>query len=1040
VILTLTWKEYREHRSIWLAMVVMTGLLSFGMASLISPRSGGDARLEVVGLTVLGMAAAYGLVCGGMMFAGEREAGTLVFLDIFLGRRGLLWFWKLVIGLVWVLTEALAVALLLHLLKQDPPPWLRMLIGIGPDPAEVPGAFRSLPPASLWFIAVPLVTLEAYAWGLLGSSLTRRVLSGAALATLMIAPLWLLTIFTPPPVFLGIRLITAGMVLFFSLATFLSQSRETLQGPPPRTEEPHPLRRRLRDWEGGRKFELERRAPEGAWGDRPLPDVDLVLPVVATVATEERVVRRGRRPAQANSHAQVLWWLTFRQAWLVFGILAAVAGLAGLLLPLGGQVLWPVGTLLLGVACGTAAFAPEQSDLSYQFLGAQHLPLRKFWGVKILFWFAAAVLLALVFLAGGGLALLGKALFAARPHDLGPGADPWQAAPPPPPDPAPSAGFAFGPLAAILGPVSFFGPWLLYGFCTGQLFVLFCRKAVLAVLLASVVGAAALGLWLPSLLCQGMGGWQVWLPPLALLAATRFLMRAWVGGRIKEWKPLAAVAGFGLAALAWVGVNYGFRAWEVPDVGQPMDRTAFRASVPAGRSNPAGQKIQEALGELEDAKGNVAVWRARLAEADRLPAGVLESPPADGPSPTPRYLPACKKMTDQLRVLAAEALKQPRPAFALEHLAQLAREAGKTQPILEEMAQAPALAQAAVDAAVTDPAVEPVAQILALSRTLRNKAPLASYQAGVEAEASALDALDLWLAAGKPAPGRLAWALEVLNRHAAQTPPPLDCLRAECNRAAGVLNSPINWTFHPGPGTPGLIRQAWLADGIALSLETPWEKERRTRLWRVVWAGLFRALETPYWELPGTAQELVADKWVTGEILRGWLPAADGPGASLTAARLARLLDASWLSDERLFAPVVPLRAAATRARWRLDSCRLRVALALYRLREGKPARTLEALVPGYLPQLPGDPYSGQAFRYRVAQQQEHLEFAGDEPFEGKNGPDRGHVQPGQGILWSTGPDRVSHDGRHHGGGLADDDPRWANEGLDLIAVVPYWP
>jgi len=27
------------------------------------------------------------------------------------------------------------------------------------------------------------------------------------------------------------------------------------------------------------------------------------------------------------------------------------------------QVLWPVATLLLGIACGTAAFAPEQRDL-----------------------------------------------------------------------------------------------------------------------------------------------------------------------------------------------------------------------------------------------------------------------------------------------------------------------------------------------------------------------------------------------------------------------------------------------------------------------------------------------------------------------------------------------------------------------------------------------------------------------------------------------------------------------------------------------------
>ena len=95
MILTLTWKEYREHRSIWLTMVVMTGLLAAGLALFATPEEG----LVRVGLSVLGMAAVYGVVCGAMMLAGEREAGTLVFLDIFLGRRGLLWLWKSLIGM-----------------------------------------------------------------------------------------------------------------------------------------------------------------------------------------------------------------------------------------------------------------------------------------------------------------------------------------------------------------------------------------------------------------------------------------------------------------------------------------------------------------------------------------------------------------------------------------------------------------------------------------------------------------------------------------------------------------------------------------------------------------------------------------------------------------------------------------------------------------------------------------------------------------------------------------------------------------------------
>src|SRR5207245_348514 len=117
-------------------------------------------------------------------------------------------------------------------------------------------------------------------------------------------------------------------------------------------------------------------------------------------------------------------------------------------------------------------------------------------------------------------------------------------------------------------------------------------------LLASLTTAGVLGLWLTSLLCRGMSGWQLWLPPLVMLLATRMLVRAWAGGRIKERKPLAALIGFALAALFWIALNFAYRAWEIPEVGEPLDRQAFRASVPTGRTNQAGQKIQEALGEI----------------------------------------------------------------------------------------------------------------------------------------------------------------------------------------------------------------------------------------------------------------------------------------------------------------------------------------------------------------------------------------------------------------------------------------------------------
>jgi hypothetical protein len=990
VILTLAWKEYREQRAIWLTMAVMTGVLGFGLAQLVAPEGTEAARTEISTLIILGLAATYGVVCGAMMFAGEHESGTMVLLDIFSGRRELLWLWKFLFGVVLSLSEALAVALVLHLLGQRIPGWLPILVGQSHSPRGFidPSRMADALSTGIWFLVVPAVTLEAFAWGLLGSALSRRVLSGAALAAVMVAPLWLFTVFAPPPVFVGIRLAAAGVALFLSNVIFLTQPREPVLGPPPPLEPPEPLRKRLDQWEGGRKFELERRAPQLAGKDGS----DLDIPVVMVEARPGRQVVRRRPPRvrPARSAGQVLWWLTLRQAAVPLAILAGVAVVVGFMVPAQGQVVWPVATLLLGVACGTAAFAPEQRDQSYQFLAAQHLPLRTVWNVKLIFWLAAAVLLALLLLAGGGILNLGKSLVALRPAPAGPAGGPLDVPPPEAADPAP--GFRFGTLQHLFGPALFFGVWLAYGFAAGQLLVLYCRKAVLAVLLSVLVAFGALAAWMPSLLCGGLGRWQLWLAPLAALAATRLLFRAWAGGRIKERRPVAAMVGVALGLFVWAAGTFAFRAWEIPEVGEPVDREAFRMALPQGQKNLAGQKIQEAVEEVQRPGGREGPWLPAVEEAARLPLGMIESPL--------RYLPELRVLTDKLQGRAKDALGRGDPEQALEHFVQM----------------------------------------LALSRNYRHKAPLALYLLGVEAEHKGLDFLDTWFAQRKPTPQMLRRIFDELNRHAGRTPPPLDCAQTECYRAGRLLANPPGWTFYSGTEGAGRIRERWLAGWIAASLDTPWEEERKIRLWQLVWAGLFRGAATPYWRLPQHSGNFDNVKPATRQVLMGWLPAAEGPGSSVTVDRLARLLDGSWLADEQLFTLVVPLRAAATQARWRVEAHRLALALALYRLKEGKPAARLDDLVPSYLPKLPLDPYSGRAFRYRVSQG-EVLHFAdADEDFQGRGGRDKGVVRAGQGIVWSTGPDRADNGGRRHGGRLPDHDPRWAGEGFDLVTLVPHWP
>ncbi len=79
----LCWKEYREQRWIWLVVAAATVLLVFALAAILSPAgldlTRADARTRTVALTALAvMAVVYGLVCGSMLLAGEREAHTLV--------------------------------------------------------------------------------------------------------------------------------------------------------------------------------------------------------------------------------------------------------------------------------------------------------------------------------------------------------------------------------------------------------------------------------------------------------------------------------------------------------------------------------------------------------------------------------------------------------------------------------------------------------------------------------------------------------------------------------------------------------------------------------------------------------------------------------------------------------------------------------------------------------------------------------------------------------------------------------------------------
>jgi hypothetical protein len=110
--LALCWKEWREHRLIWLTVAVLAVVVVVGMYLTLAPLGAQSLRQDpglqhVLLSAVLILAVAYGLVCGGMMFAGEREAGTLTFLEVLAGQRFLIWRTKLAVGVVLTIAQTL---------------------------------------------------------------------------------------------------------------------------------------------------------------------------------------------------------------------------------------------------------------------------------------------------------------------------------------------------------------------------------------------------------------------------------------------------------------------------------------------------------------------------------------------------------------------------------------------------------------------------------------------------------------------------------------------------------------------------------------------------------------------------------------------------------------------------------------------------------------------------------------------------------------------------------------------------------------------
>jgi len=297
------WKEYRQQRWIWGTMLALTVLLvvstaaALGRGAFLQGLQQEDVR-STLRTMALCLALAYGVVCGALLLAGEKEDGTQFFLDRLSPKRGPVWQAKLAVGAT--LTLALAVTLLALGLALGFMDWH-------------------------WLIRLPLFSLEALTWGLLGGALYRKVLPAVLAGTFFLAVAWI------------VPQVTGSWTAFLAMKAALA-----LAG----------------GWLSWRSYTQEDRT--------------------RTVAVAPPKPKR-------ISPSAVLGWTFLRQGRWVLGTCLIGTLVTGIFLEQAPLIIWPIATWLIGTVCGLTAFAPEQNG-GQLFWGNQRLPAGRIWLWKIWLW------------------------------------------------------------------------------------------------------------------------------------------------------------------------------------------------------------------------------------------------------------------------------------------------------------------------------------------------------------------------------------------------------------------------------------------------------------------------------------------------------------------------------------------------------------------------------------------------------------------------------------------------------------------------------
>jgi hypothetical protein len=157
------WKEYREQRAIWFTLTCLSFAVLIVVPWMFPPDApSGISRqfyLDSLALVVLILVWTYGMVCGALLLAGERENGTQGFLDILPAARLSLWLVKTMAGGLFITLQIVLVVIFAQIQPIIEPS--RMVLGI---------------------FALLYVGLLGMGWGLFFSARADNVLMAVGLA------------------------------------------------------------------------------------------------------------------------------------------------------------------------------------------------------------------------------------------------------------------------------------------------------------------------------------------------------------------------------------------------------------------------------------------------------------------------------------------------------------------------------------------------------------------------------------------------------------------------------------------------------------------------------------------------------------------------------------------------------------------------------------------------------------------------------------------------------------------------------------------